>query len=220
MRAFFEALMRRAKSLRAPAAPPPLPPAPKTTAAEASALRAWPPGAILLVGDSLSTPNRHPNGRGWVALLSVRIGRPIINDSMGGRTFAEGVLRLPELLTAHKPSIVLLPLGGNDGMRRTPLDRLGADMARACDLCVAAGARTVLFEMRTKTGTPAAYAAGFRSLYASTASQHGALLVKGFLDPLGDDPRFFEPDRTHPNTDAQPFLAAHAYNEAMRLTRG
>lgn len=175
------------------------------------------PGKILLIGDSLSTTSSHPPGQGWPALVSASLGREIVNNSVGGSTVRDGIRRMPAALAEVQPTVVVLALGGNDGFRRTPIDLLTADLREACTLALQAGALPVLLQMRTRTGTPALYARGFRGAWDAVAAELRVPLVPGFLDPLGDEPQWFEADRTHPNTRAQRVLADHVLAVLRKL---
>lgn len=179
----------------------PVPPAPAPGAAP----------VILVWGDSLSAAYGIPFETGWAQLLQKRLrekGYPhrVVNGSVTGETTAGGLARLPAALKQHRPAIVLLELGGNDGLRGLPLKALRANLAQLTRQSRAAGARVLLFEMRMPPNYGAAYTDGFRQSFAEVARVQGATLVPFFLEPIATDPAQFLDDGIHPSRAAQPAL--------------
>lgn len=176
----------------------------------ASAKPAVPP-VILVLGDSLSAGYGLPNGSGWVSLLERRLrtqGYPhrVLNASISGDTSAGGLSRLPAALDAHKPLLVLVELGGNDGLRALPVPELRANLDRIAALSQAAGATPVLFEMRIPSNYGPAYTERFAQLFGGLASARKLPLVPFFLGAIATDPTRFQDDGIHPNAAAQPKL--------------
>lgn len=166
---------------------------------------------MLVLGDSLSAAYGIGLDQGWVALLQARLsdrGYPqrIVNASVSGETSAGGLTRLPALLQRHRPSIVLIELGANDGLRGLPLERLRANLRQMCILIRDAGARAVLFEMRIPINYGPEYADGFRASFGAVASELDIPLVPFFMGAIATDPSAFQDDGIHPNAAAQPRL--------------
>ncbi len=166
---------------------------------------------ILVWGDSLSAAYGIPRESGWVQLLQQRLreqGYPhrVVNGSVAGETTAGGLARLPAALKAHRPALVLVELGGNDGLRGLPLKELRANLARLVQQSRAAGARVLVFEMRMPPNYGAAYTAGFRRAFGEVARAQGATVVPFFLEAIAADPGQFLEDGIHPSHAAQPRL--------------
>jgi acyl-CoA thioesterase-1 len=169
---------------------------------------AAPEPVILVWGDSLSAAYGMPRETGWVQLLQQRLreqGYPhrVVNGSVTGETTAGGLARLPAALAQHRPVLVLLELGGNDGLRGLPLKDLRANLTRMARLSRDAGARVLLFEMRMPPNYGAAYTDGFRKAFAEVARAQGATPVPFFLEGIAADPKQFLDDGIHPSRAAQ-----------------
>jgi len=171
------------------------------------------PPAILVMGDSLSAAYGIPLEQGWVRLLQERLkqeGYPhrVINGSVSGETTAGGLARLPAALERHQPAIVLIELGGNDGLRGLALTELKANLRQLARLSKKAGARPLLFEMRIPPNYGVAYTTGFQDAFGEAARAEGAALVPFFLTSLMDAPGMFQDDGIHPSPEAQPRMLA------------
>jgi acyl-CoA thioesterase I len=184
---------------------------------------------ILVVGDSLSAEYGLSRGSGWVALLEQRLAREkiaarVVNASISGDTTAGGRSRLPSLLAQHRPTHVVLELGGNDALRGLPLamtqDNLGA-MARAAK---AAGAQVLIAGMQMPPNYGRQYGEAFAGLFASVARAEGAALVpfllKGVADGADSEARYFQADRIHPNEAAHPIILGNVWPVLMPQLRG
>jgi len=170
------------------------------------------PRVVLVLGDSLSAEYGLARGTGWVALLAERIAQQkmavkVVNASVSGDTTSGGRSRLGALLTQHRPTHVVIELGGNDALRGLPLamtrDNLGA-MARAAK---AAGAKVMLVGMQVPPNYGARYGQDFTASFASVAKAEGAALVPFLLAGVADAPQaenWFQPDRIHPLAKAHP----------------
>ena len=180
---------------------------------------------VLVVGDSLSAEYGLRRGTGWVALLEKRLakefaGARVINASISGDTTSGGRSRLGALLTQHKPSQVVIELGGNDALRGLPLvmtrDNLGA-MVQAAQR---AGARVLVVGMQMPPNYGAAYGVEFAELFASVARENKAALVPFLLKGIADDPdptRLFQADRIHPREEAHPVMLDNVWPQLRRL---
>jgi acyl-CoA thioesterase-1 len=170
-----------------------------------------PKPAILVVGDSLSAGYGVPVDQTWVALLERRLanqgyGYRVVNASISGDTTGGALNRLPRALQLHKPAIVILELGGNDGLRGLPLRQVRANFEAMLTQVRNAGARPVLIGMRMPTNYGPAYAEGFHALYGELAKKYDAPHLDFFLDKVALDPSLMQEDGIHPTTKAQPIL--------------
>jgi acyl-CoA thioesterase I len=182
-----------------------------STAVVANAVK---PITILIVGDSLSTGYGLSPGEGWVDLLTKKlatekIAANVVNASISGDTTAGGLSRLPSALAKHKPTHVVIELGGNDGLRGAPVSGArGAksNLQKMTDLSKAAGAKVIIIGMRMPPNFGASYTAQFESMYTDVAKDTKSALVPFFLEKLGTELTYFQADRIHPTAAAQPLL--------------
>lgn len=180
------------------------------------------PSVLLIVGDSISAGYGLPPGTGWVNLLASRLverGYPqqVVNASISGDTTAGGRARLPALLAQHRPSVVAIELGGNDGLRGGDLkatrDNLDAMVATAQK----AGAKVLLIGMRLPPNYGGPYTRAFESMFAATAEAWKVPLVPFFFDGFGHRNELFQPDRIHPTEAAQPLLLDNVWPKLAPL---
>ncbi len=179
-------------------------------AQQAPAAKAAQP-VILVLGDSISAAYGIPQSQGWVALLQQRLrdqGYPhtVVNASISGETTAGGLARLPRALDRHRPQIVLVELGGNDGLRAQPVKAMKQNLERMATLARAAGATPVLFEMRIPENYGPAYTGSFAAAFGEVATAQKLPLVPFFLAAIATDPAQFLDDGIHPAVAAQPKL--------------
>jgi acyl-CoA thioesterase-1 len=180
---------------------------------------AAPAPVILVVGDSLSAEYGLQRGSGWVALLEQRLAREkiaarVINASISGDTTSGGRARLAALLAQHKPTHVVLELGGNDALRGLPLASTQANLAAMARAAKASGARVLVLGMQVPPNYGRQYGADFAALFANVAKNEGAALVPFLLKGVADGPdaeRLFQPDRIHPREAAQPTMLANVW---------
>ncbi|HXF46139.1 MAG TPA: arylesterase [Burkholderiaceae bacterium] len=166
---------------------------------------------ILVLGDSLSAEYGLPRDTGWVKLLADRLAAggagaaqySVVNASISGETTSGGRTRLPELLAQHRPAIVILELGGNDGLRGLPLSEMRANLRAMIDASKAAGARVLLVGVRIPPNYGRDYAEAFYKVFVSLARETKVALAPFLLDGFADAPEYFQPDRIHPNGRAQ-----------------
>ena len=172
------------------------------------------PLTLLVVGDSISAEYGLPRGSGWVALLERRIARDrlpvkVINASISGDTTSGGRTRLPALLAQHRPDVVLIELGGNDALRGLPLSMTEANLLAMTRAAKAAGARVLIAGMQVPPNYGRKYTDDFAALFASVARAENTALLPFLLKGVADVPQaesLFQPDRIHPNEQAQPVL--------------
>jgi acyl-CoA thioesterase-1 len=170
-----------------------------------------PQPVILVVGDSLSAGYGVPVDATWVALLQKRLaaqgyGYRVVNASISGDTTGGARARLPRALELHHPAIVILELGGNDGLRGLPLRQVRENFQFLIERAQAAGAKVVLVGMRMPPNYGAAYADGFHALYGELARRYDTPLVGFFLEAVALDDKLMQADGLHPTAAAQPRL--------------
>lgn len=164
-----------------------------------------------MLGDSLSAGYGINLEDGWVALLQRRLveqgyGYRVVNASVSGETTAGGLQRLPRALALHKPRIVVLELGGNDGLRGLPLATTAANLERMVKLSEDAGARVLLLGMKMPPNYGPKYTEGFEQLFAGLASRKKLAFVPFFLERVALKPGLIQPDGIHPTREAQPMM--------------
>jgi acyl-CoA thioesterase-1 len=167
------------------------------------------PAAILVFGDSLSAEYGLPRDTGWARLLADRLAKEaaqysVVNASISGETTSGGRTRLPKLLLQHRPSVVVLQLGANDGLRGLSLASMRENLAAMVEASRGAGAQVLLVGMRIPPNYGRDYSERFTGVYAQLAREKKVALVPFLLDGFADDLAYFQADRIHPNERAQP----------------
>jgi acyl-CoA thioesterase I len=193
-------------------------------AAAAPAAPSGPPPVILVVGDSLSAEYGLKRGSGWVALLEQRLAREkmparVVNASISGDTTSGGRSRLGPLLQQHKPTHVVIELGGNDALRGLPLANTEDNLARMTQAAQQAGARVLLVGMQVPPNYGTDYANRFSALFEKVAKQYKAGVVPFFLKGVADQPdplKLFQPDRIHPKEEAQALMLDNVWPELRK----
>ncbi len=178
-------------------------------AASASAYSA--PKTVLVLGDSLSAEYGLARGAGWVALLeqklkAEKIDARIVNASISGETTSGGRARLPALLNQHKPRVVVIELGANDGLRGLPVPAAEANLRAMASMSQKQDAKVMLIGMRMPPNYGRAYTERFFTMYENLAKEVKAPLVPFMLEGVADKPALFQADRLHPNADAHPII--------------
>lgn len=167
--------------------------------------------SILVLGDSLSAGYGMSEQESWVSLLRDRLaaegyGYAVVNASLSGDTTGSGLKRLPRTLALHRPAIVIIELGGNDGLRGTPITVLRANLAEMIELSRAAGADVILAGMQIPTNYGSRYTEAFTAVYPALARQYRVELVEFFLEHVALDMSLMQADGIHPTAAAQPLL--------------
>ena len=180
---------------------------------------------ILVFGDSISAGYGLAHvEQGWVALLQTRLkdqgyGYQVVNASVSGETTAGGLARLPRALTVHRPKIVILELGGNDGLRALPIAQMRANLAQMVDLATAAGAKVLLLGMRMPPNYGPDYTEQFHVCYIELARDKKLPGVPFFLNDVALLPNLMQADGIHPNELGQPKLLATVWPVLQPLLR-
>ena len=173
-------------------------------------------GTLLVVGDSISAGFGLDTRQGWVTLLQTRLkdegfDDKVVNASISGDTSAGGQARLPALLAAYKPSLVVLELGGNDGLRGQPPAQLQQNLASMIEGARQAGAKVVLLGMRLPPNYGVRYTTAFAKVYEQLAADKQVPLVPFFLEGVGGVPELMQADGIHPAQGAQQRLLENAW---------
>jgi len=163
---------------------------------------------LLVLGDSISAEYGLPRDSGWVNLLQKRLaddklGFNVVNASISGETTAGGLTRLPALLQQHKPTVLIIELGGNDGLRGLSLAATQANLREMIKSADRIGARVLLLGMRVPPNYGPDYSKRFAAMYQGLARERNVKLVPFLFAGLEDTERFFQQDRIHPNQRAQ-----------------
>jgi acyl-CoA thioesterase-1 len=167
--------------------------------------------AILVLGDSISAGYGMNIEDGWVSLMNQTLIQResnwrLINASVSGETTTGGLYRLPELLQEHSPQIVVLELGGNDGLRGYPTNKILNNLLAMTELVLNAGAKPVIITMRIPPNYGPRYTRGFEAVFAEAAKQSGAALVPFLFEALAVNDDLMQDDGIHPTAKAQPIL--------------
>lgn len=179
---------------------------------------------ILVLGDSLSAAYGLRADEGWVALLQKRLrtqgyGYRVVNASISGETTAGGLQRLPRALELHKPDIVILELGGNDGLRGLPLTGTADNLRKMVELAKRADAEVLLLGMRIPPNYGPRYTEQFERTFRELAKREQLPLVPFFLDRVALREDLMQPDGIHPTAGAQPLLLDNLWPALRPLLR-
>jgi len=163
---------------------------------------------ILIVGDSLSAGYGVETGKGWVALLDERLqdnamDYEVVNDSISGDTTSNGLARLPAALSKNKPSITIIELGGNDGLRGLPLQVIKSNLSQMIDLTKDAGSKVILLGVRIPPNMGPTYTDQFHAIYTTLGDDKDVSVVPYFLQNVDNKPQLIQQDGIHPTSEAQ-----------------
>ena len=181
------------------------------TAVAAAPTNAEAPPTILIFGDSISAAYGIQLEKGWVALLQQRLraqGWPhqVVNASISGETTGGGLARLPAELKAHDPSLVVIELGGNDGLRGYPVADIKRNLGRMIEAADPIERQVLLVAMQIPPNYGRRYAKAFQALFAEVAAAHDVHLAESFIDQVALQPALMQNDGIHPNAAGQPLL--------------
>lgn len=180
---------------------------------------------LLVVGDSLSAEYGLPRGTGWVQLLADRLRASgndyrVVNASISGETTSGGRTRLPALLKEHRPRVIVLELGANDGLRGLPLTVMRDNLAAMIRQGQAAGAKVLLVGLRVPPNYGREYADRFADTFATLAREFKVPLVPFLLDGFAESLDLFQADRIHPTAEAQPRMLDNVWPVLRPLLGG
>ncbi|BBT17693.1 arylesterase [Metapseudomonas otitidis] len=179
-------------------------------------------GTVLVVGDSISAALGLETSQGWVSLLqkkldSERIDHRVVNASISGDTSAGGAARLPALLGEHKPEVVIIELGGNDGLRGQPPAQLQQNLASMVEQSRQAGAKVLVLGMRLPPNYGKRYTDAFARVFSDVAKEQQVPLVPFFLEGVGGVEGMMQADGIHPAAGAQPKLLENVWPSLQPL---
>jgi len=168
-------------------------------------------GTALVVGDSISAAFGLETSQGWVHLLQQRLDDGehdyrVVNASISGDTSAGGLARLPALLSEHEPDIVIIELGGNDGLRGQPPAQLKRNLAAMAEQAQQAGAKVLLLGMRMPPNLGQRYTSAFADAFDSLAEEKDLPYVPFLLEGIGGVQGMMQADRVHPTAQAQELM--------------
>ncbi len=181
--------------------------------------------AILVFGDSISAGYGLAHVEtGWVEMLRTKLksegyGYLVVNASVSGETTAGGVARLPRALSLHHPQIVIIELGGNDGLRALPIAQMRANLMQMVDLATAAGAKVLLLGMRIPPNYGPEYTEQFRTTFTDVAQADKVPVVPFLLEGIALTPNLVQGDGIHPNELGQPILLANVWSSLKPLLK-
>ncbi|SFG69283.1 acyl-CoA thioesterase-1 [Duganella sp. CF458] len=171
---------------------------------------------VLVVGDSLSAEYGISRGAGWVALLDQRLKDQklpvsVVNASVSGETTSGGRTRLPALLSKHKPTIVIIELGANDGLRGLPVAAAESNLRAMVGESRKAGAQVLLVGIRIPPNYGREYADKLFAMYGILSKDLKTPLAPFMLDGVAQKPELFQPDRMHPLASAHPIILGNIW---------
>jgi acyl-CoA thioesterase-1 len=182
------------------------------------------PPTVLVLGDSISAGYGIRVEQGWVALLQAKLkeegyGYQVVNASISGETTAGGLARLPRALALHHPAVVIVELGGNDGLRALPVTQMRINLAQMATLASAAGAKVLLLGMRMPPNYGPEYTERFSAAFSTLATDRKLAFVPFLLNGIALDPALMQADGIHPNPTGQPKLLDNVWPALKPLLR-
>ena len=179
---------------------------------------------VLVIGDSLSAAYGLSAEQGWVALTAGRIaarkpGWRVVNASVSGETTAGGAARVVREVVLHRPAVVVIALGANDGLRGLPLRQTRTNLARMIGAAQGIGAQVLLVGMRMPPNYGAAYTQEFERGYVELAQRFDTALLPFLLQPVATDRNAFQADNLHPVAAAQPKIRDHVWTALEPLLK-
>lgn len=186
--------------------------------------RAQPP-VILVFGDSLSSAYGLEPANGWVSLLQTRLeslgySHRVVNASISGETTFGGATRLPAAIGSHHPDLVVIELGGNDGLRGLSLNQTGNNLRRMVATARESGARVLLLGIMLPPNFGRTFTEKFQRIYRDVAEENSLPLVPFLLQGVADRPEWMQPDGIHPNALGQPRILENVWERLLPLLHG
>jgi acyl-CoA thioesterase I len=179
---------------------------------------------ILVFGDSLSAGYGVPQGQGWVALLekllaAQKLNFSVVNASISGETTSGGLARFKQALLVHKPSIVLIELGANDGLRGLQIKDVQQNLNTMISQAKTANAKVLLIGMKIPPNYGLKYTKNFSQMYVNLAKQHNINLVPFLLENVAGKPELIQADGLHPLAVAQPALLENVWKVLQKVLK-
>ncbi len=178
--------------------------------------------SLLIYGDSLSAAYGMAEDDGWVALLDQKIQQEnrryrVVNGSVSGETSTGGLERLPSMLRSYNPDIVVLELGGNDGLRGLPLNLLKNNLKRMVALIRESGAETLLSGIQIPPNYGPRYATPFYELFYQIAEEDKVAFIPFLIDGIPQQPELMQDDGIHPKPEAQPIILENVWTYLLPM---
>lgn len=194
------------------------------TAAPPARVEPLPPPTVMVFGDSLSAAYGLDAAQGWVALTEQRMARArpgwrLVNASISGETSAGGAARVVREVARVRPTVVVIALGANDGLRGLPLRETRRNLARMIGASQGVGAKVLLVGMRMPPNYGADYTQAFERNYHELAKLFDTALLPFLLEPIASDRASFQADNLHPVAEAQPLLRDHVWRALEPLLK-
>ncbi|GEA63070.1 arylesterase [Acinetobacter lwoffii] len=171
----------------------------------------------MILGDSLSAGYGIQPQQGWVHLLQKRLEQQypkqhkVVNASVSGETTSGALARLPKLLQTHRPDLVVIELGGNDGLRGQPPQMIQKNLASLIQQSQKAKAKVIVFGMKMPPNYGQAYSKAFENNYKVVSQQYKVKLLPFFMQGVAGNKTLMQKDLIHPNAKAQTILLNNAY---------
>jgi len=177
---------------------------------------------IVVYGDSLSAGYGLPQEQGWVSLLQKKLhddklDYKVVNLSISGETTLGGKNRIAAALAAHRPAIVILALGANDGLRGQSLAAMRSNLEAMAEACRRVHAKVLLVGMRLPPNYGVAYTDKFNNIFKEVAQRRKLALVPFLLEGFADKRELFQADGFHPTAQAQPLMLATVWKKLRPL---
>ncbi|KGH49689.1 GDSL family lipase [Acinetobacter idrijaensis] len=172
---------------------------------------------IMILGDSLSAGYGIQPQQGWVHLLQKRLEQQypkqhkVVNASVSGETTSGALARLPKLLQTHRPDLVVIELGGNDGLRGQPPQMIQKNLASLIQQSQKAKAKVIVFGIKMPPNYGQAYSKAFENNYKVVSQQYKVELLPFFMQGVAGNKTLMQKDLIHPNAKAQTILLNNAY---------
>jgi acyl-CoA thioesterase-1 len=180
--------------------------------------------SILIIGDSLSAAHGIDSNLGWVALLKNRLKEnnynyDVINASISGDTTSQGLARLPNALQQFKPSVTIIELGGNDGLRGLPIATIENNLRQMISLIKKSGSHVLLLGVRLPPNYGMTYTNQFHKMFADLAKQNQISVVPLFLGHIDKDNNLMQADKIHPTVKAQSMMLNNVWPTLILLLK-
>lgn len=181
-------------------------------------------GKILVLGDSLSSGYNFSPEQTWVTLLNKKLSEEninyqVVNSSISGDTTTQGLKRLPKLLDAHQPELVIIELGGNDGLRGFPPNIIKKNLNTLVQKSLQSDAKVLLLGIQIPPNYGEKYTQAFFNNYQKIADSNDIALVPFFLENVGGNEELMQKDGIHPNAKAQPILLDNVWSEVQQVLK-
>ena len=173
---------------------------------------------LLILGDSISAGYGVDSNLQWTKILQEKIKNSvwqIVNASISGDTTGGGLSRVEVLVKKHKPSILLVELGGNDALRGYPTEKIKSNLKKIASIGNNQGAEILLMQIKIPPNYGRRYVNAFESIYKDLAKETGITYLPFMLDEIALNKDLMLPDGIHPNADAQPLIADILYSDLM-----